>query len=118
MSSADTSTWIAWVTRFTVPPRLVPGGCAAPLDAGRLVGILHVDRHAHTYHRALAEAQEVDVDRIVHHRIELEVARDHAMLGAVDVDVEHRGEEVSRIDLLLQILEVERDRDRVLAVAV
>ena len=59
MSSAGTSTAIVWVTMLTVPPRLMPG---------RLVGVDHVDRHAHAHHRAFAEAQEIHMDRIVHAR--------------------------------------------------
>ena len=43
-------------------------------------------------------------------RIELEVARDHAVLRAVDVDVVERGQEAAGIDALAQFVVVERDR--------
>jgi len=42
--------------------------------------------------RAFAEPQEIDVHRQVFHRIELEVARDDPLLGAVDVELVDRGE--------------------------
>ena len=106
------------------PPSIAPRSCrhdvdrAAALDAGRLIGVDHVDRHAHAHLRAFAEAQEIHMDRIVHHGVELEVARDHAMFRAVHVEIANGGEEVARIDPLLQLLEVERDADRLLAVAV
>jgi hypothetical protein len=57
---------------------------AAALDAGRLVGLDHHDRDGDADLRALTEPHEVDMHRIVQDRIELEVARDHAMLHAVD----------------------------------
>ena len=60
---------------------------AAALDAGRLVGIEHVHRDVDADDGAFRHAQEIHVHRQILHRIELEVARDHAMLGAVHVEV-------------------------------
>jgi hypothetical protein len=91
---------------------------AATLHAGRLVGILDVHRDAHPDGRAFAEPQEIDMDRVVAHRVDLEVARDGAVLLAVDLDVADAGEEAARIDAVLELIEVERDRERGLVVAV
>ena len=93
-------TSIVWVTMLTVPPRFMPGDWSA---------FMHVDRNVHADGRAFAEAQEVHMDRNVLDGVELEVARDHAMLGAVDVEIVEGGEEVARVDALAQFLVVERD---------
>src|ERR1035441_1586517 len=50
--------------------------------------------------------------------IELEVARDHAVLGAVHIDVEERGEEAPGIDAPAQLGMVERDHLRGFVLAV
>src|SRR5215467_11694393 len=91
---------------------------ATTLHAGRLVDILHVYRNAHADGRAFAEPQEVDMDRHVAHRIDLEVARDRAVLLAVDLDVADAGEEAARIDAVLELVVVDRDAERGLVVAV
>src|SRR5262249_56574603 len=66
----------------------------------------------------LAEPQEVDVHRQVLDRIELEVARDHAMLGAVELELVDGGEKTPGIDALLELGVVDRNGHRRLAVAV
>ena len=91
---------------------------AAALHAGRLVDVHHVHRDAHADRRTLAEAEEVDMDRIVAHRVDLEVARNGAVLLAVDLDVADADEEAARMDAVLELVEIERDRDRGLVVAV
>ena len=68
--------------------------------------------------RALAEPQEIHVQRQVAHRIELEIARNDAVLGAVDLDVVNGGQEVPGIDALAQLVMVERDGQRRLVVAI
>src|SRR5439155_6424293 len=73
---------------------------AAALDAGRLVGIEHSHWNAHADFCAFAEPQEVHMHRQVAHRIELEVARDHAVLGALHIELVDGGEEAPRIDAL------------------
>ena len=93
---------------LTVPPRF----------AWRLLGVHDVDRNAHPDLHAFAQPQEVHVHREILHRVELEIARNDPMLGAVDVEVVHRGEEVSGIDALLELGMVDRDVERGLAVAV
>ena len=73
-----------------------------------------MDRDVHADGRALAEPHEVDVNRQIPDRIELEVARDDAMLGAVDVDLIDRRQEMAGVDALAQFGIVDRDRQRVL----
>src|SRR5262249_60329116 len=51
-------------------------------------------------------------------RIELIIARDHAMLGAIDLEIVQRGEKVARIDALTDLVAVERNGERRLVVAV
>ena len=79
MASAGTVTSIAWVTMLTVPPRFTPGEPSALITC---TGMLHADGGA------FAEAQEIHMHRQILHGIELEVARDDAVLGAVDVEVD------------------------------
>ena len=83
---------------------------AAALHARRLVGIDRMHRNGDADHRALAEPHEVDMQRVVAHRIELEVARDHAVLLAVELEVVDRGQEPAGIDPLPQFGVVERNR--------
>src|SRR5262249_29528631 len=66
----------------------------------------------------LAETQEVDMHRQVLHRIELELARDHPLLGAVDLELVDGGEKAPGIDALLELGVIDRDVERRLAVAV
>mgnify|MGYP003335462696 CR=1 FL=1 len=49
---------------------------------------------------------------LVANRLELVIARDHAVLLAFDVDVIKRGGEAPAIDALAQFVKVERDRHR------
>ncbi len=91
---------------------------AAALDARRLFGVAHHDRNIDPDGRALAEPHEVDMQRQVADGVELEIARNDAMLHAVDFDVVDGGEEMAGIDALAQIGILERDRQRLLAVAV
>src|SRR6476661_7159406 len=60
---------------------------AAALHAGCRFGIYHANWNGDADHRALPEPHEVHVQRVVAHRIELEVARDDAVLLAVDLKV-------------------------------
>ena len=91
---------------------------AALLEAGRGVAIGHFDRHRDAHARARLEAEEVDVHRLVAHLVELVVARQHALLAALDVDLEDRGQELARIDELVEVFVVDRDRLGRLAAAV
>src|SRR5262245_25351572 len=91
---------------------------AAAFDARRLVRVDDVDRNAHPDLRAFAQPQEVDLHRQVLHRVELEVARDDPLFGAIDVELVDRGKEAPGIDALLEIGVINRDVERGLAVAV
>ena len=93
MLSAEHSRSMVWVTMLTVPPRFTPG---------RGFGVLQVQGNADADGRAFAEPHEVDMEREVAHRIEVEVARNHAMLLAVEIDVEDRGEEAAGQDAQAQ----------------
>ena len=81
-------------------------------DAGRLVGIEHMHRHFHADGRAFGHAKEIHMHRQILDRVELEVARDHAVLGAVHIEIVKRGEEAPGIDALAQFVMVERDHQR------
>ena len=91
---------------------------AAALHARRLVGVLDVDRDAHADAGAFAEAEKIDVDRNVAHRIELIIAGNDPVARAVDLELVDRGEEMPGKDVLPQLLEIERDRQRGCSVAV
>ncbi len=55
----------------------------------------------------LADAQEVDVDRMILHGIDLHVAGNDADLVRPDGDIEHRRGEVTLDDLLPEIVAVD-----------
>ena len=109
IASARQRTATLWVTIETVPPRLTPGDWSA---------LLHVDRNVDADRRALAQPHEVDMQRQVAHGVELEIARNDAVLHAVHLDVVNGGEEMAGIDALAQIGVIERNRQRRLAVAI
>src|SRR5580658_4562703 len=90
----------------------------AAFDAGRLVGVSDMDRNVDADGGALAESHEIHMQRQVAHGIELEVAGNHAMLHAVDLDVMNGRQKTPGIDAVVQIGIVERDRQRRLAVAI
>ena len=71
---------------------------AAAFDAWRQVGVLDVHRNMHADQRAFGEPHEIDMERDILHRLQLVVARNHAVLLAIDVDVIERGEEASGIN--------------------
>ena len=61
---------------------------------------------------ARLQAQEVDMRREILDDVELIVARDRALLLAVDVEFEDRRQEVSREDQLGDLARIERERGR------
>src|ERR1700750_3041219 len=77
-----------------------------------------MQRNADANGRAFAEAQEVHMQREILDRIEREIAWDHAVLLAVQIDIEQGGEEVARKDALTDGLVVDRDRNGRLVVTV
>src|SRR5215510_9146490 len=81
---------------LTVPPRLTPG---ADSDFTTCRGTL----------MRLGEGA---------HGIEMEVARNHAVLLTLELDVVNRGEEAAGQDALAQVAVVDRDGHRGLVVAV
>ena len=91
---------------------------AAALHAGRTFRLHHVQGHADADGGAFAEPHEVDMDREVLDRIEVEVARNHAVLLAVEVDIDQRGQEPAGEDTLAQFAIINRDRERGLLVAI
>src|SRR5262249_9788018 len=91
---------------------------AAAFDAGRLVGVDHPNRNAHPDGGAFAKPHEIDMDRYVPHRIDLEIARNHAMPGAVHVHIVKARQELARIDALAQFRMVERDVERGLIISI
>ena len=91
---------------------------AAALDAGSRFRVHDVQGHVDADGGAFAEPHEVDMDREVAHGIEMEVARDHAVLLALELDVVKRGREASGQDALAQVAVIDRDGHRGLVVAV
>ena len=89
-----------WRTMFSTPPRLRPG---------LLRSLMKCHVHLDVELGAGADAQEVDVHREVLHRIELVVARDDAVLLAIDVEGDDVGEEAAGIDALHRVLVGDRD---------
>ena len=84
---------MVWVTMLTVPPRFTPGADSAVMD---------VQGDADADGGAFAEPHEIDVERKIADRIEMEVARNHAVLLALEFDVVNRGQEVTGEDALAQ----------------
>src|SRR4029077_5727075 len=80
---------------------------AAALDPRRGLRGLNAQGNADPDGRAFAEPHEIDMDREVAHRIEVEVARNHAMLLALEIDVVNRGQEPAGQDALTQVLVVD-----------
>ena len=91
---------------------------AAALDAGRGFAVRDVQGNADADRRAFTEPHEIDMQREVTHRIEVEVARNHAVLLALEVDVVNRGQEAAGQDALAQFLVVDRNGHGGLVVAV
>ena len=60
--------------------------------------------------RAFAEPHEIDMDREIANRIEVEVARNHAVLLALEIDVVNRGQEPAGLNAQAQFGIVDRNR--------
>src|SRR5205085_7346906 len=65
-----------------------------------------------------AEPHEIDMKRKIAHRVEMEVARDHAVLLALEIDVVNRGEKPPRQNALAKLGIVDRDGHGGLVVAI
>jgi hypothetical protein len=85
---------------------------AATADAGGVGLVDELDRHLDLDHRAFDDPQEVDMERALAHRVELEVARQRPDLLAVDADLGDRGQEPAAMDLEIDLAVGEVDGDR------
>ena len=77
---------------------------AATFDAGRLFGVLDVNRNVDADRRTLAKPHEIHMQGKVANGIELEVARNNAMRHPVDLDIVNSGQKVPCIDRALKSL--------------
>ncbi len=75
---------------------------AAALHARRAFPADDVQGNADADGGALAEPHEIHMQRKIAHRIEMEVARNHAVLLALQIDVVNRGQEPAGQDALAQ----------------
>ena len=91
---------------------------AAALHARRTFRVHDMQGNADPDGGAFAEPHEIDMERKIAHRIELEVARNHAVLVALEIDVVNRGEKPPRQNALTQLGIVDRDSERGLVVAI
>ena len=91
---------------------------AAALHARRAFRVHDVQGNADADGGAFAEPHEIDMDREVAHRIQMEVARDHAMLAAFQIDIVNRREKPPRQNALAQVSIIDRNRNRGLVVSI
>ena len=91
---------------------------AAATDAWRGAFIDELHRHLDRDRRAGDDAQEVDVDRSLVHRIELEIAGDGADLLAGDIDRGDGRQKAAAVNLEEQLAAGQIDRDRRLLAAI
>ena len=91
---------------------------AAALQARRVVLILEAHRHRDGDLGVLGDAKEIDVERPVGDRMELDVLGQRARRLAADIDHHHRVHEVARVKELHQRLLLDVDRRGVFVVAV
>src|ERR1700730_18656579 len=91
---------------------------AAALHAGCGFRALDARGEADTDGGAFAEPHEIHMERKIAHRIEMEVARNHAVLLALDIDVVNRGQEPAGLDAQAQFDVVDRNGHGGLVVAI
>ncbi|MEI9990927.1 MAG: hypothetical protein WDM86_12885 [Rhizomicrobium sp.] len=82
---------------------------AALLEAGGVALVAELHRNGEPHLGAFAEPHEIDMHRAVGHRIDLHLTRDHARLGAGDVEHDERGREAAGLEGALQRAVVDRD---------
>src|SRR6267154_5244734 len=101
-------------------PGAAGAAAAAPgaPDAGSGFRVADVQGNADADGGAFAEPHEIDMERKIAHRIKLEVARNHAVLVALEIDVVNRGEKPPRQDALTQLGIVDRNGEGGLVVAI
>jgi hypothetical protein len=93
---------------LSTPPRFRPGDAAS----------FKAHRHVDGDERIFAEPQEIDMDGKVANGIDLDRAGNHARLLAVDVEHVDRALEMAGVKLLVDRAVVDRDRLRLLLVAI
>src|SRR5882672_590626 len=91
---------------------------AAALHARRTFRVYDMEGNADADGRAFAEPHEIHMDRKIAHRIEMEVARNHAVLLALEIDVVNRGEKTACQDALAQLGVVDRNGHGGLVIAI
>src|SRR6266404_4327883 len=91
---------------------------AAALHARRAFRVHDMQGNADADGGAFAEPHEIDMERKIAHRIELEVARNHAVLTALEIDVVNRGEKPPRQNALTQLGIVDRNGEGGLVIAI
>jgi len=91
---------------------------AALLEAGADILIDEMHRHLDTQVRPRLQAQKINMNRLIFDGIELVIARNDPLLGAADIELEDRGQEMPGVDQFVQLAIVERDRRGGIAAAV
>ena len=85
---------------------------ATAFHARRLIGVEDVHRNMHPNGGPFRHTQKVDMHRKVFDRVELEVARDNPMLGAVHIDIVKRGQKAPSVDTMAQFIVIDQDHER------
>src|SRR3984885_12214413 len=83
---------------------------AALFQSGRSFAIGHMHGDADAHPRSRRKPQKIDMNRPVGDDVELIVARQNPLLAPFDFELEDRGQEVSREDELVDVLEIDRNR--------
>ena len=76
---------------------------ASSFHAGGLIGIHDMDGNPHPNLRTFPKPQKIHVDGQILDRVKLEVARDDALLGTIDVKLVDGGEKAPAVDALLEL---------------
>src|SRR5690606_5025020 len=84
---------------------------AAALEAGASFFIDELHMHLNGELGVLADAEEVHMQREILDRIKLVVAGNHAVLGAINIELDDVGLEAASIDVLVRILVGDGDGD-------
>jgi hypothetical protein len=91
---------------------------AAALDAWRVGVVLEAHDDIDGDLGVRLDTIEVDVDRLIRHRVELHRARDHRLLLALVVQFHHVRQKLARADRHFDVLGVDFDRDRAAGAAI
>ena len=91
---------------------------AATLEAGAFLVVFEYHLDVDIEPGGFAEAHEIDMDGAVGDRVHLQVAGQHPVFLAADLDLEHAGEETGAPELLQQVQGVDGNQHRGFLVAV